>query len=205
MDSRAARSPRHVAGGERGADRAGTNRPPLVLEARHDIDREAELGALRREIFGRARTVEAEMKIEADGDAGDGEPPDQDARDEILRGKPRQRRVEAQHDRAVEPGRGQEPQLRALVGEAEQRLVGPEEAAGCGSKVSAAAGRPSASARARAAAITARWPRCTPSKLPMATTAPSSARSRGRFATDHDERLGRLRLVGHGGRNEVSD
>ena len=44
-------------------------------------------------------------------------------------GKARQRRVEPQHDRAGEPGRGQEPQLRALVGEAEQRLVGPEEAA----------------------------------------------------------------------------
>ena len=63
------------------------------------------------------------MKIEADGDAGDGEPPDQDARDEIRGGETRQRRVEAQHDRAVEPGGGQEPQLRALVGEAEQRLV----------------------------------------------------------------------------------
>src|SRR5262249_51136145 len=46
---------------------------------------------------------------------------------------------------------------------------------GGGSKVSAAALRPSALARASAAAITARWPRCTPSKLPMATTALSSA------------------------------
>src|SRR5215472_14121532 len=52
---------------------------------------------------------------------------------------------------------------------------GRKKLRGCGSKVSAAAFRPSALARASAAAITARWPRCTPSKLPMATTAPSSA------------------------------
>ena len=63
------------------------------------------------------------MKIEADDDAGDGEASDQNARDEILGRQTRQRRVEAQHDRAVEPGGGQEPQLRALVGEPEQRLV----------------------------------------------------------------------------------
>ena len=54
---------------------------------------------------------------------------------------------------------------------------GRKKLRGCGSKVSAAAGRPSACARACAAAITARWPRCTPSKLPMATTAPLSASS----------------------------
>ena len=119
-----------MTGGKRRADRTGTNRPPLIFKARDDIDRKAELCALRREIFGRTRTVETEMKIEADGDAGDREPLDQYACDEILRGETCQRRVEAQHDRAVEPGGGQEPQLRALVGEAEQRLVRPEEAAG---------------------------------------------------------------------------
>src|SRR6516162_8439652 len=52
---------------------------------------------------------------------------------------------------------------------------GSKNARGCGSKVSAAEGLPSAPARANAAAITALWPRCTPSKLPMATVAPRSA------------------------------
>ena len=52
---------------------------------------------------------------------------------------------------------------------------GRRMAAGCGSKVSAAAGQRAVLARATAAAITARWPRCTPSKLPMAITAPRSA------------------------------
>ncbi len=50
---------------------------------------------------------------------------------------------------------------------------------GWGSKVRAAAGAPSICARLRAAAITARWPRCTPSKLPMAMTAPESAGGSG--------------------------
>ena len=52
---------------------------------------------------------------------------------------------------------------------------GRKKARGCGVKVSAAVLRPSWSARARAAPITARWPRCTPSKLPIATTASTSA------------------------------
>src|SRR5215471_13432884 len=46
---------------------------------------------------------------------------------------------------------------------------------GCGSKVSATAGPPRACARAVAAPITARWPRCTPSKLPIAITPPLNA------------------------------
>ena len=36
----------HLAGGERGADRAGRDRPSFVLERRHDIDREAMRRAL---------------------------------------------------------------------------------------------------------------------------------------------------------------
>src|SRR5262245_7913483 len=121
---------RHPAGGERRADRAGPHRPSRIFEPRHDVDRKAELGALRREIIGRPRAIEPEMKIKADGDAGDGKAVDQNAFNEVLRGKPRQRRVEAQHDRAAKPGRGQKPQLRALVGEAEQWLVGAKKTAG---------------------------------------------------------------------------
>src|SRR5215468_1327966 len=121
---------RHPAGGERRADRAGPHRPSRVFEPRHHVDGEAELCALRREIIGRSRAIEAEMKIKADGDAGDGKAPDQNARNEVLRGKACERRAETQHDRAAEPGRGQKPQLRALVGQPEQRLLGAKERAG---------------------------------------------------------------------------
>ena len=51
---------------------------------------------------------------------------------------------------------------------------GRRKSRGCGENVKAAALRPSAWARLSAAPITARWPRCTPSKLPIATTAPLS-------------------------------
>ena len=59
------------------------------------------------------------MKVEADGDARDVKAREQNAVNEVLCGKAGKRRVEAQHDRAGKTGRGQEPQLRALVGEAE--------------------------------------------------------------------------------------
>src|SRR2546429_2996217 len=51
-------------------------------------------------------------------------------------------------------------------------LLGLKKLRGCGSKVSAKAGLPRARPICSAADITARWPRWTPSKLPIATTAP---------------------------------
>src|SRR6185437_9642217 len=59
----------HLALAERRAHRAGGYRAALVLERRHDVDREAEPGALRAQISGRAFAVVAEMEIEADGGA----------------------------------------------------------------------------------------------------------------------------------------
>src|SRR6266700_294587 len=51
-------------------------------------------------------------------------------------------------------------------------VFGLKKRRGCGSKVNASAGRPWARPISSAAAMTARWPRWTPSKLPIATTAP---------------------------------
>src|SRR5215475_14225881 len=51
-------------------------------------------------------------------------------------------------------------------------LLGLKKLRGCGSKVTAKAGLPCARPIRSAAPITARWPRWTPSKLPIATTAP---------------------------------
>ena len=89
----------------------------------------------------------------------------------------------------------------ALVGQPEQRLVRPKEAARMrleGQRRRRPAER--AGRAASAAAITARWPRCTPSKLPMATTAPRNAMVCGRLVAHHRERSGRLPAVGHGDR-----
>src|SRR5215470_19411857 len=54
---------------------------------------------------------------------------EQDIVDEIVGRGLRQRGVEGQYDRAVEPGAGEQAQLGALVGQAEQRLLRAEEAA----------------------------------------------------------------------------
>src|SRR5207302_4468968 len=57
---------------------------------------------------------------------------------------------------------------------------GDSSADGCGSNVNATARRPRVSASSRARAISARWPTCTPSKLPIATAAPVHASACGR-------------------------
>ena len=70
----------------------------------------------------------------------DGKTSEQNARDELRRGKTGEGGIERQYDRAIEPGCGEQPQLRPLVREPEQRLL-REKNAGWGSNVSAAAGR----------------------------------------------------------------
>ena len=116
-------------GGERVADRAGRHRAAVVLEPRHHVDGEAVLLALGFEEIRRAGAVHAEVEVEADHGAADGKALDQDAADEVLRREAGQRRVEREHDRAVEPGRGQKPQFDGLIGQPEQRLAGIEEGA----------------------------------------------------------------------------
>ena len=103
-----------MARGERIAHRAGGDPPPGELERRHHVDREAVGRALRLEELRRAPALLAEMEVEADGGAADRQPFDQDVGDELLGGEPGERGVEGEHHRAVEPGRGQQPQLGGL-------------------------------------------------------------------------------------------
>ena len=141
------------------------------------------------------------MKIEADDDAGDGEPSDQNTRDELGGGQTRQRRIERQHDRAVEPGGGQQPQLRALVGQTKQRLVRPEEAAGMRLEGERRR-RPAERLRARQRRGDDRaMAAVNPVEIADGEHRAVERVVGRRFATDHDERLDRLRLVGHGGAN----
>ena len=106
---------RDVAGRQRVAHRAGRDAAALVLERRHHIDRKAVVGALRHQEVRRAAPRLAEMEVEADHRAADGEPVHQDALDELLGAEARQRGVEGEQDRAVEPGRGQQPELGGLA------------------------------------------------------------------------------------------
>ena len=89
------------------------------------------------------------MEIKADRRPAHREALDQDALDEFVGGEARERRVKGQHDGAVEPGRGQQPQFSRPRDSWNNGSPGLKKARGCGSKVSAAAGRPSALARLR--------------------------------------------------------
>ena len=84
--------------------------------------------------------------------------------------------------------------LARFVGQAEQRFGRDGKSRAGAARTSAhAAGRPSSSALLRATAITAWWPRCTPSKLPMARTAPRSAPS-GAVSRTTRKRFGAISL-----------
>jgi len=76
------------------------------------------------------------------------------------------------------PASSVEANSRMLVGLVGQRttLVGPEERTRMRFEVQGGGGPSEQRARAAAVPITSRCPRCTPSKLPSATTAPLSAR-----------------------------
>src|SRR5271166_2848113 len=69
------------------------------------------------------------MEVEADCHSADGKAREQDTRDEFLRRKTGQCRIEAQYNCAAEPSPGEKPQFRPLVREPEQRLVRVKEAA----------------------------------------------------------------------------
>ena len=107
----------------------------------------------------------------------------------------------------VESGRGQEAQLRALVGEAEQRLVRAEERARMrleGQRRGRPAERLGARERGRDHGAVAAMHAV---EIADGDDGAIERAVGGRFATNHDERLGRIGLVGHGGngRNEASD
>src|SRR5437667_12324018 len=73
---------------------------------------------------------------------------------------------------------------------------------GCGSNVTASAGRRWVRAICSAAAITARWPRWTPSKLPIATTDPLGIAAAGvvsRITVKPGAILGILQQTSDGG------
>ena len=93
------------------------------------IDLDAEARRLADQQARRADPALAEMKVVADRDAADAEPPDQIMVNEILRGGAGAGLVEGHDHGAGEAGPGQEPQLVGLVGEAELRGVGAEKAA----------------------------------------------------------------------------
>ena len=121
-----------MAGTERLADDARGDAQPLDLDRRHHIDGEVPFPSGRGQQVRGAGAVVPEAEIEPHHGARDTQPVQQDVVDEALRRRLRQRRVEPQHDGARKPGRREQAQLGGLVGEAEQRLLRPQEAARMG-------------------------------------------------------------------------
>src|SRR5882672_8235856 len=82
----------------------------------------------------RARSRLAEVEVETNRGARNGEPIDQHLLDEGVGLQRRKRVIKLHHDGAVECGRGEQAQLGGLVGQAKQRLIRPEEGSGMGLK-----------------------------------------------------------------------
>jgi hypothetical protein len=80
--------------------------------------------------------------------------------------------VEIEHDQEVDSALGKEPRLGAKHRQPEGFILGAEEFARVRLEHEHRQRRPSRFAIVSASAMSARWPRWTPSKLPSATTAP---------------------------------
>ncbi len=135
------------------------------------------------------------MEIEADRHATDRELIDQNTADEVFRRESSQCRIEPQHDGAVEVGAGEQAQLGALVGEAEERRLGPEDAAWMRLE-SHRRRRPAERAGARKrrrdhGAVTA----VHAVEIADGDDGAGERRNNGRIAVQHDEGAARLRML----------
>ena len=116
------------------------------------------------------------MEVKADRRAADGKALDQDAATNSSAVRLASAASKVSTIAPSSPVAARSRNLVGLVGQPEQRFAGVERSARVRLE-GQRRGRPAerSAARCCAAAITALWPRCTPSKLPMATTAPRSA------------------------------
>ena len=112
----------------------------------------------------------AEPRVDPDDDDVRLEPVDEGAPDELLRGLPRELGRERQHEQAVDAGGLEEVVAQGAGGDELGARSGCSTATGCGSKVTATVGQVEPAPVSSSWVSTARWPRWTPSKLPMVTT-----------------------------------
>ena len=98
----------------------------------------------------------AEPRVDADDDRLGAEPVDEGARDELLRGLPRELRRERQHEQAVDAGGLEEVVAQGAGRMSSGARSGCSTATGCGSKVTATVGRSSSAPVSRSWWSTAR-------------------------------------------------
>ena len=147
---------------------------PLGGDPLDEFDREAMAFAGLLQEGRRPHAPRAEMEIITGDDGADAEAAHQNLADELSALRPASA---ASKVMTIMPSRPRRARDFAFVriGASRKIVFAPrKKSLGCGSNVSTAQGRPSFSASASARRITATWPRWRPSKLPIATTAPSS-------------------------------
>ena len=170
---------------QRHADRAGGDRPFVDIDMGLHIDLDAKPGRFADQKARRADPALAEMKVVADRDAADSEPFDQIMVNEILRRGPGPALSKVITTAPASPVPANSRSFPASSVSRNWGVFGLKKLRGCGSKVTASAGRHVPVPSAARHAITARWPRWTPSKLPIATTIPLGIAAAGGGIADH--------------------
>ncbi len=173
-----AEEPRGVAEaafGEQGTHLGRRDTLTVDQHRRNGMRGEAEFRAHRLQEGEVAAAPMAEAEILAHPHFAGSHAADDHLTNEVLGGHHRQGFVEAQRQQFAD-ARG--PHALGLLAHAGKTRHGflREEGARQGSKVMTAGARPRASARRRTSKRIAWWPRCRPSKAPIATTLPSGAR-----------------------------
>ena len=170
---------RRRAGGPRTAraDRGGGDLPALALEKPARWSRQSPSRRRSPQHGGIARAPLAKAEIRADDDMGEPQPVGEDLAAAKARGlRPASAALNGQSrkSRSTPIFSSRLARASAPISRKGARR-GRNSSRGCGSKVSTPRGAPISSPARRAISMTWRWPRCTPSKLPMAAEAPRSA------------------------------
>ena len=144
---------------------------------RHRMHREAAVEAQASEQLDVACAAASAREVLADHQGASAQALDQDALHQILRALLAGVQREGQHQGSGQPlSSSQATRAAARGSPAGGARTAAAAARGWGSKVSATVGMPSASPLVLSSCKTRRWPRCTPSKIPIETAAPGGSK-----------------------------
>ena len=164
-----------VAGGDQLPDaRAGDDRA-VDLHRRHDVERDAGRGRQLPQPVDRAFAIVAEVKVRSFDHRLGRERAADDPLEKVLGREVEQRFVGRIGDDPIDAGRWSSSALRSVHVSGGGHCSGRSSRTGCGSNVNTIAGPPTASARSNSRRTIATCPRCTPSKLPIATAPPRAS------------------------------
>lgn len=152
------------------ADGGGGDLAIIAFEKRGDGDVEAHVLPEPPQMGGGAGTALAEAEIGADDDVRQAQTVGDDVAGKFLGREAGEGSVEVELVEPFDAELGETVGARLVAHQAKGGASGAKYSRGCGSNVST----PRGPSPLRARSITDWWPRCTPSKFPMATEAPRS-------------------------------